>query len=129
MLKKKIVLQEFGWVDDDKVLSFKKMLWRLVYKEDFPAGKKFEEKSNRKLNGKLRFMFTAGIFYFPINFEDDDAKLINFIKDEVCYAKLKEDLPGFKLMIIKIGGKQSPLLINDNELEGELLGFFELEPK
>ena len=30
------------WVDDDKVLSFKKMLWRLVYhEEDFPAGKKF----------------------------------------------------------------------------------------
>ncbi len=129
LIKKKVVLQEFGWVDDDKVLSFKKMLWRLVYKEDFPAGKKFEEKSNRELNGRLKFKFDAGNFYFPISFEDDDAKLINFIKDENSYAKLKEDLKDFKLVIIKIGDKESPLLIDDCELEGALLEFFELEPK
>ena len=81
------------------------------------------------MNGKLRFLFNTETFYFPVNVQDDDGKLVNLINDDGCYARLRKELPDLRLVVINIGNGPSPLLVNDNELEGELLGFLELGPK
>ena len=103
--KDRSALPEYAWDNDDKVVSFKKMLWKLLRHESFPAGKTFEKQDNKQLNGTIKHLFDAESFYFPINFEDkdEDDKLIDFFNDKACCERLKEDLPKFTWVKIEIG--------------------------